>query len=92
MRGGRDGALLMNGTYRVTILATAAFVNKHLQLAKEETEESDAESEYQKTTQENKITVTLKDQAIRWSRLGLANLTCFISQLAARLLHPRFAA
>merc|ERR1711957_808958 len=31
-------------------------------LAKEETEESDAAEEYAKTTQENKITKTLKDQ------------------------------
>merc|ERR1712039_909007 len=35
-------------------------------LAKEETEEADAESEYQKTTQKNKVTKTLKDQDVKY--------------------------
>jgi len=35
-------------------------------LAKEETEEADAESEYQKTTQENKVTTTMKGQDVKY--------------------------
>merc|ERR1719356_823929 len=35
-------------------------------LAKEETEEADAASEYEKTTQENKVTKTLKDQDVKY--------------------------
>merc|ERR1712203_733425 len=35
-------------------------------LAKEETEEADAEAEYQKTTQENKVTNTLKSQDVKY--------------------------
>merc|ERR1719281_1240353 len=35
-------------------------------LAKEETEEADAASVYEKTTQENKVTKTLKDQDVKY--------------------------
>merc|ERR1711972_577326 len=35
-------------------------------LAKEETEEADASSEYEKITQENKITKTLKSQDVKY--------------------------
>ena len=34
-------------------------------LAKETTEEDDAEAEYQKVTQENSVTKTLKDQDVK---------------------------
>merc|ERR1712110_1337900 len=35
-------------------------------LAKEETEEADAQTEYDKTTQENKVMKTLKDQDVKY--------------------------
>merc|ERR1712066_36937 len=35
-------------------------------LAKEETEEEDAQTEYEKVTQENKVTKTMKDQDVKY--------------------------
>merc|ERR1712185_220758 len=35
-------------------------------LAKEESEEADAQADYEKTTQENKVTKTLKDQDVKY--------------------------
>jgi len=35
-------------------------------LAKEESEEADAQSEYEKTTQENSVTKTIKDQSVKY--------------------------
>jgi len=52
-------------------------------LAKEETEESDAESEYQKTTQENKITVTLKDQDVKYKTQEFTGLDKQINELTS---------
>merc|ERR1719394_1794613 len=52
-------------------------------LAKEETEEADAESEYQKTTQENKITKTLKDQDVKYKTQEFTGLDKQIAELTS---------
>merc|ERR1712060_671928 len=52
-------------------------------LAKEETEEADAEAEYQKTTQENKVTKTLKDQDVKYKTQEFTGLDKQIAELTA---------
>merc|ERR1711920_1215755 len=52
-------------------------------LAKEETEEADAESEYQKTTQENKVTATLKNQDVKYKTQEFTGLDKSISEMTA---------
>merc|ERR1712110_634900 len=52
-------------------------------LAKEETEEADAESEYQKTTQENKVTNTLKNQDQKYKTQEFTGLDKQIAELTA---------
>jgi hypothetical protein len=52
-------------------------------LAKEETEEADAESEYEKTTQENKVTKTLKDQDVKYKSQEATALDKTISELTS---------
>jgi len=52
-------------------------------LAKEETEEADAASEYEKTTQENKITKTLKDQDVKYKTQEFTGLDKSIAELTA---------
>merc|ERR1711957_762997 len=50
-------------------------------LAKEETEEADAAEEYAKTTQENKITKTLKDQDVKYKTQEFTGLDKSIAEL-----------
>jgi chromosome segregation ATPase len=52
-------------------------------LAKEETEEADAQSEYEKTTQENKITKALKDQDVKYKTQESVALDKTISELSS---------
>merc|ERR1719382_1209786 len=52
-------------------------------LAKEETEEADAASEYEKTTQENKVTSTLKDQEVKYKTQEFTGLDKSIAELTA---------
>merc|ERR1719229_2065650 len=52
-------------------------------LAKEETEEADAQSEYDKTTQENKITKTLKDQDVKYKTQEFTGLDKQIAELTS---------
>merc|ERR1712217_735896 len=52
-------------------------------LAKETTEEDDAEAEYQKTTQENKVTKTLKDQDVKYKTQEFTGLDKNIADLSA---------
>merc|ERR1719323_3000305 len=50
-------------------------------LAEEEKEEADAEAEYEKMTQENSVTKTLKDQDVKYKTLELKQLAATISSL-----------
>merc|ERR1712190_4862 len=52
-------------------------------LAKEETEEADAAAEYDKTTQENKVTKTLKNQDVKYKTQEFTGLDKSISELTA---------
>merc|ERR1719293_365972 len=52
-------------------------------LAKEETEEADAATEYDKTTQENKVTKTLKDQDVKYKTQEFTGLDKQIAELSA---------
>jgi len=52
-------------------------------LAKEETEEADAAAEYEKTTQENKVTSTLKNQDVKYKTQEFTGLDKSIAELTA---------
>jgi chromosome segregation ATPase len=52
-------------------------------LAKEETEEADAESEYEKTTQENKISKAMKQQDVKYKTQESVALDKTISELSS---------
>merc|ERR1719321_765305 len=52
-------------------------------LAKEETEEADAQSEYEKTTQENKVSTTMKTQDVKYKTAESASLDKTISELSS---------
>merc|ERR1719150_2124587 len=52
-------------------------------LAKEETEEADAQSEYDKTTQENKVMKTLKDQDVKYKTQEIKSLGKAMTELSA---------
>merc|ERR1712039_1150301 len=52
-------------------------------LAKEETEEADAASEYDKQTQENKVTKTLKDQDVKYKTQEFTGLDKQIAEMTA---------
>jgi len=52
-------------------------------LAKEETEEADAQSSYDKTTQENKISKTLKEQDVKYKTQEIKSLGKSLSELSA---------
>merc|ERR1719310_165313 len=52
-------------------------------LAKEESEESDAQEEYEKTTQENKITETTKSQDAKYKSQEATSLDKTISELSS---------
>jgi len=51
-------------------------------LAKEETEEGDAQSEYEKTSQENKVTKSIKEQDVKYKGAEAAGLDKTISELS----------
>lgn len=51
-------------------------------LAKEETQESDAASEYDKVTQENKVSKTMKDQDVKYKTQEFKSLDKDISELS----------
>jgi hypothetical protein len=52
-------------------------------LAKETTEEDDAETEYQKVTQENKVTKALKDQDVKYKTSEFTGLDKHIADMTA---------
>jgi len=52
-------------------------------LAKEETQEADAQSSYDKTTQENKISKTLKEQDVKYKTQEIKSLGKSLSELSA---------
>merc|ERR1712156_442185 len=52
-------------------------------LAKENTEEQDAQSEYEKTTQENKVAKTLKEQDVKFKTQEIKALGKALSELTA---------
>merc|ERR1711924_355754 len=52
-------------------------------LAKEEAEESDAADEYEKTTQENKVTTTMKSQDVKYKNAEATALDKEISELSS---------
>jgi len=52
-------------------------------LAKENTEESDAQAEYEKTTQENKVAKTLKEQDVKYKTQEIKALGKTLSELSA---------
>merc|ERR1719401_2561111 len=52
-------------------------------LAKETTEEDDAEAEYQKTTQENKVTATMKTQDVKYKTQEFTGLDKSIADMSA---------
>merc|ERR1719433_963588 len=52
-------------------------------LAKENTEEQDAQSEYEKTTQENKVAKTLKEQDVKFKTQEIKALRKALSELSA---------
>jgi peptidoglycan hydrolase CwlO-like protein len=51
-------------------------------LAKEETEEADAQADYEKTTQQNKVTKTLKDQDVKYKTQGATALDKSVAELS----------
>jgi hypothetical protein len=52
-------------------------------LAKEETEEADAQSEYESTTQENKVTKAMKEQDVKYKIAEATSLDKTISELSS---------
>merc|ERR1719380_435599 len=52
-------------------------------LAKEETEEADAASEYEKTTQENKVTKAMQEQDVKYKLQEATSLDKTISELSS---------
>merc|ERR1712048_1446634 len=52
-------------------------------LAKENTEEADAQAEYDKTTQENKVAKTLKEQDVKYKTQEIKALGKTLSELSA---------
>merc|ERR1712242_590674 len=52
-------------------------------LAKEETAEADAQTEYDKTTQENKVMKTLKDQDVKYKTQEIKALGKALTELSA---------
>merc|ERR1719464_290539 len=52
-------------------------------LAEEEQEEADAEAEYQKMTQENKVTTTLKQQDVKYKTQEFVGLDKAIADLSS---------
>merc|ERR1712032_1003051 len=52
-------------------------------LAKEETEEADSAAEYDKTTQENKITATQKEQDVKYKTQEFTGLDKSIAEMTA---------
>merc|ERR1719327_1700884 len=52
-------------------------------LAKEEAEEADAQSEYEKTTQENKVSKSMKEQDVKYKSAEATSLDKTISELSS---------
>merc|ERR1719301_277237 len=52
-------------------------------LAKEETEEADAASSYEKTTQENKVSKAMKEQDVKYKTAEATSLDKTISELSS---------
>merc|ERR1719487_1046183 len=72
--GGAGGSII-----NILEVCESDFANN---LSKEETEEADAESEYQKTTQENKVTKATKEQDVKYKTKEAASLDKTISELS----------
>merc|ERR1740139_1100983 len=52
-------------------------------LAKEETEEADAQSEYEKVSQENAVTKTLKDQDVKYKTQSSKSLDATVAEYSS---------
>jgi len=72
--GGAGGSII-----NILEVCESDFANN---LAKEETEEADAASEYEKTTQENKVTKSMKEQDAKYKTAEAASLDKTISELS----------
>jgi len=72
--GGAGGSII-----NILEVCESDFANN---LAKEETEESDAQSEYEVTTQENKVSTALKSQDVKYKTAEAAGLDKTISELS----------
>jgi len=72
--GGAGGSII-----NILEVCESDFANN---LAKEETEEADAQSEYEKTTQENKVSTTTKSQDAKYKTAEAAGLDKTISELS----------
>merc|ERR1719395_179102 len=72
--GGAGGSII-----NILEVCESDFANN---LSKEETEEADAVSEYEKTTQENKVTKTTKTQDAKYKSAEAASLDKTISELS----------
>merc|ERR1719240_1327544 len=73
--GGAGGSII-----NILEVCESDFANN---LAKEETEEADAQSEYEKTTQENKVSTTMKRQDVKYKTATSASLDKTISELSS---------
>jgi len=72
--GGAGGSII-----NILEVCESDFANN---LAKEETEEADAASEYEKTTQENKVSKSMKEQDAKYKTAEAASLDKTISELS----------
>merc|ERR1719262_1885854 len=72
--GGAGGSII-----NILEVCESDFANN---LAKEETAEADAVSDYEKTTQENKVSKTMKEQDVKYWTKESASLDKTISELS----------
>lgn len=73
--GGAGGSII-----NILDVCESDFANN---LAKEETEEADAEAEYEKTTQENKVSKTMKEQDAKYKSQEATSLDKEISEYSS---------
>lgn len=72
--GGAGGSII-----NILEVCESDFANN---LAKEETEEADAQSEYEKTTQENKVSKAMKEQDVKYKTKEAASLDKNLAELS----------
>merc|ERR1719428_2748202 len=73
--GGAGGSII-----NILEVCESDFANN---LAKEETEEADAQSEYETTTQENKVTKAMKEQDVKYKTQEATGLDKTLSELSS---------